>query len=241
MSALPISQTIDKEWFLYSSVLSIFFISGFWFVGSTVHKYGIGVATLMQKMSLILTVSVVMIMYSESTHFLKIIGLTLAILSIVIYNRNSLSLSSMKESIWVFPMMAWLTSGIIEIFLFLAQRKNTIQGDDASFVSMIFLGAGSLGLMGVLFTNNWRPLINTKNILAGVLLGVPNFFSMYFLVKLIDIGWEGSIVFPINNIGILVLSSIGALWLFREQHDKYKWIGLILAILSITLLALFTK
>ena len=68
MGAMPVAETFETQWIWYSLTLSFFFISGFWFVGNTVQQYGIGLATLMQKMSLIISVLYMMIVFGESHH-----------------------------------------------------------------------------------------------------------------------------------------------------------------------------
>ena len=240
MGAIPITETLDKAWLPYSLTLSFFFISGFWFVASTVQRFGIGMATLMQKMSLVLSVLYTMIFFGESKHPLKLTGLITAISSIALYNHTAFRSRSISSDLAWLPLLTWLTSGIIEILLFLAQTTGKINGQDSSFVSMIFFGAGILGLLFYLLKNGFGNLTKAHNLVAGVVLGVPNFFSMYFLVKLLNVGWEGSIVFPINNIGILLLSSIGALIVFNEEMGKLRWLALLLAVLSIGLLTAFT-
>lgn len=240
MGAMPIQQALQTDWVVYSLILSCFFISGFWFVGSTVQKYGVGVATLMQKMSIILSVMFMMLIWGESTHYIKILGIILALLSILLYNHQSLRNRTTKNTGIIFPLMAWVISGIIEIFLFLAQESNTIQGAFSSFTTMIFAGAGAIGFLVVLANKGLGRFLNVNNILAGVILGVPNFFSIYFLMRVLNIGWEGSVVFPINNIGVLIISSIGAMLVFDERIGPLRWLGLALAVCSIVLLTTFT-
>ena len=240
MGAMPVTETFDKAWLPYALTLSVFFISGFWLVATTVHRLGIGMATLMQKMSLVLSVLFAIIFFHESTHVLKMSGMALAVVSIALYNHSAFRSGQLSMSWLWLPLLAWLTSGIIEILLFLAQATNKVEGDDASFVSIIFLGAGILGFLIYVFRNGLGGLRKTQNMVAGIVLGVPNFFSMWFLVRLLDIGWEGSIVFPINNIGILLLSSIGAILVFQEEMGRLRWLALCLAMISIGLLAYFT-
>jgi uncharacterized membrane protein len=78
--------------------------------------------------------------------------------------------------------------------------------------------------------------LNKKAILWGVLLGIPNYFSMYFLVKTLGV-FPASYIFPINNIGIVALSTIIALLAFKEQLNKKNILGLGLAIIAILLIS----
>ncbi len=72
----------------------------------------------------------------------------------------------------------------------------------------------------------------------GILLGVPNFMSIHYLMKAIGQGWDASLMFPINNVGIIAISMLGALFIFKEKANKYKLMGVALAISAVLLIAL---
>lgn len=236
MGALSPVEAIKTSWIPYSFTLSIFFISGFYFVGMTVQKFGIGLATLMQKMSLVISVAYMMVIFGESVTTLKMIGILLAIISILLYNNKALAKDHKSSELWLLPLLTWVISGIIEVLLFLGQHTGNVGDDQSSFVTMIFFGAFVIGITSHLIKNGFAGLEKRKNWTAGIVLGVPNFFSMYFLVKALNIGWEGSVVFPINNIGVLILSSIVALLVFQEKINTLRWIGLTMAVAAIVLL-----
>ena len=57
-------------------------------------------------------------------------------------------------------------------------------------------------------------------------------------MKAIGQGWDASLMFPINNVGIIGLSMLGALLIFKESANKYKYIGIGLAIGAVVLITL---
>ena len=76
-----------------------------------------------------------------------------------------------------------------------------------------------------------------KNILAGIALGIPNYGSIYFLIKALDMhNLESSVIFPVNNVGIVALSVVCARILFNENLSLKNIVGVILAIISIALM-----
>ena len=67
------------------------------------------------------------------------------------------------------------------------------------------------------------------------MLGVPNYFSIYFvLLALENLG--GIYVFPILNIGVVLLSAIISWLFYQEQMSKTNWMGIGLACLSIVII-----
>jgi uncharacterized membrane protein len=103
------------------------------------------------------------------------------------------------------------------------------------------MSAFSFGLIAAIIkmlkekTNHFTP----KTILAGIMLGIPNYFSIYMLFKALSVkSWEDSFVFPVNNIGIVILSTVFAVVIFKEKLNKLNLIGLALAVISILVLNL---
>ena len=107
------------------------------------------------------------------------------------------------------------------------------------FLATIF---GCAFLLGCLFMivqiikGNFK--FQWKNILGGIVLGIPNYYSMEFLLKALQTeGLESSTLFTINNVSIVILTTVFALVFFKEKLIKKNWIGIGLAVISILLVA----
>ncbi len=81
-------------------------------------------------------------------------------------------------------------------------------------------------------TFSWR------NVAGGIVLGIPNYGSMLFLLMALGGGLEGSFVFPVVNVGVIAVTTIGAVWLFHERLSGINWLGIALAIAAIALISL---
>ena len=79
-------------------------------------------------------------------------------------------------------------------------------------------------------------LFDYKSILGGTVLGIINYGSIFFLLKALHFeGLESSTIFTVNNVAIVMLSTILGLMLFKEHISRKNWIGIALAIISIAL------
>jgi uncharacterized membrane protein len=108
------------------------------------------------------------------------------------------------------------------------------------FSASIFLFAAITGLFIFVFryfkTKQW---FNVKDVIGGVCLGIPNYFSIYFLIEALrNPDLDSSIVFVINNVSIVVLSTVVGILLFKEHLFKKNKVGIALAVFSIILVAL---
>lgn len=225
----------NEPWFGYAILLSLLFITGFTLMGYAFQLCGISLTTIIQKMSILMSAVFGILYYSESFNLMKGLGLLFALIAIIVvnYDPKSAALQNVDKKHLLYPIIVLLFSGIIEILLLYVGVEGIVS-NNLEFVSVAFGLAGSLGILGLL---KHRPFITIKEILAGIVLGIPNFFTIYLLVVLIDQGWEGSFLFPVNSIGILIFAGLVGVFLFKEKPDKYMLIGFGAALLSILLLS----
>src|SRR5207244_11659921 len=66
------------------------------------------------------------------------------------------------------------------------------------------------------------------HLVGGILLGVMNYVAIYALLKVLALkGWESSQLFPIYSVGVVAVSSLLAVILFRERLCRLNRIGLV--------------
>jgi len=236
------TENLHQEWFPYALGLGLLFISTFYVFAFTVQKIGVVISAIFQKMSLIAPTIVAILYFNESANPLKIIGIFLAILAIV-----TISYSKKKDgenileggfAVWIFPLGTFLGSCMIDLGLFYVNAKDIASSTDIDFIASLFFISGCFGLIGVIYEYfKHKVTIRTKDIIAGFALGIPNFFSIYFLLKTLQIGLDGSVVFPINNVGILIITALYGIFIFKEKVNRQKLIGFVMAITSIVLIS----
>ena len=243
LGKFPLSvESIDKEWFPYAILLGILFIFGFNVLARTVQNFGITLTSIAQKMSLILSVGFAIIYFNESINLYKIVGILTAIGVIILINfpRKQKEVEDIHlAKLWYLLLLTWLISGIIEALLFYVEAMDYSSNADIGFVVGLFGMAAIIG--SVIMVIGWitrRLKFNWKNLLAGVILGVPNFFTIYLLLVLINNGQEGSVIFPILNVSIILGSALIGFLVFKEKLSKIQWIGFLLGISCIILIAL---
>src|SRR5690606_31458422 len=120
------------------------------------------------------------------------------------------------------------------------ESEYVAKHDTPIFSATIFAAAASLGiLLLIVHAIQGKFQFKFKNILAGIVLGVPNYFSVYFLVQALRSGiFESSGIFTVNNVAIVMFSTLLGILLFKEKLLPKNWIGIALAVLGILLIAL---
>ena len=239
-SPIPLDIT-EVRWIPYAVFLGLIFIFGFNVLALSFQKFGIAFTTIIQKMSLVIPAFFAIIFYGESLGIYKLLGLLFAMVAIVLVNKEKGQMLFGKaffenNKFIIFPILTFLLSGVIESLLFYCEAEQIVLGGDVQFVSSSFAVAGFLGIIYILFSKEHS--ISWPELVGGIALGIPNFFTIYLLVYLLDKGWEGSVLFPLNNIGILLLSALVGIGIFKEKLNNYKAIGLVLSVISIILIAI---
>ena len=223
-----IYNLINTDWFYSTIALGIFFIVMFNIMAITTQKLGISISSMASKMSLIIPVIGAVIFQNASIGVYKILGIIIAIISVYLTFKKSGQTAKPTLAIILF-----LGAGILDMWLD-SIRNNFLSSivDFNLFIVTVFFTAFSVGLIKVIWD---RKKIIKKNIVAGIVLGVPNYFSIYFvLLALENLG--GIYVFPILNIGVVLFSAIISWLFYQEQMSKTNWMGVILACLSILII-----
>lgn len=235
-------ETFSMPWFPYAIFLGLVFISGFYTSALTVRYFGVTVSQVMQKMSILASVPFAVFACGETAGIGKVTGFFLALCAIVLVNfpfrRRDGEQEGHKTGLWWIPLITWVLAGVIEVVFLRVQYSQLADMSKPDFIVTVF---GTAGLIGLLFAvRGWvtgKMVFAWKNLLGGVALGIPNYGSMLFMLWALADGLGGSVVFPVNNVGIIVATAIGAVLIFREHLSRINQAGVVLAALSIILMA----
>lgn len=231
---------VPKEsWFPGALMLGFLFIAVFNLAAITTQKSGLSVVAVATKMSVAIPVLCGIFLYNESTGILKILGILLALAAVYLTSIKSKEGISIKSKNLIFPLLVFLGSGIIDTSLKYLETTYVSKTDVGLFSSSIFATAGTIGIIILIVQAFMGKLkITGKNILGGIALGIPNYYSIYFLVMALrSEGFDSSTIFTMNHVAIVTFSTLVGIVLFKEKLIRKNWIGLGLAILSIILVA----
>ena len=238
--AVSIGKLPEFSWFYFTLGLGALFIVVFNLMAITTQRSGLSVVSVATKMSLVIPILFGLIHYQESLGFYKIVGIVMALTAVYLTSvKNKEGIHVDKNSI-LLPLMVFLGSGLIDTSLKFLEDSFVAERDVPIFSATIFGAAACIGVMVLVYQaikGNFK--FQLKNIIGGILLGVPNYFSIYFLVKALRSGLlESSGIFTVNNVAIVMLSTLVGVLLFKEKLILKNWVGVLLAVLSIFLVTL---
>ncbi|MEZ4793937.1 MAG: DMT family transporter [Flavobacteriaceae bacterium] len=237
---LEFTKIPSQSWFFYALALGAFFIGIFNLMAWTTQKSGLSVVSVATKMSVVIPILFGLLYYSEHLGIFKFFGILLALLAVYLTSVKSRVGVPIDRKNILYPGLVFLGSGIIDTSLKYLENRFLSASEMPLFSATLFFAAASVGLfiLAILvlrgsFQFQW------KNVLGGLFLGIPNYFSVYFLLKALKSNvLESSGIFTVNNVGIVMLSTVAGIVLFHEKLLRKNWIGIGLAIASIALVAI---
>lgn len=236
-SALP-----SQPWIIHGMVIGVLLIVTFYLIGSSTQKAGMTVTSIAGRMSMIAPIVYSLVFYDNDLHFLKISGILLALAAVFlsVYKKKD-RVSDSGSLTYLMPFLVFAGMGLIDTLINYCEKE--FKPDYAFFTSVLFAISGILGLMiGLVRRIKLKGFIEKNALVGGILLGIANYSSIFFILKFLGENYfERSIVFGINNIGIVLLSVLIGLGFFKEKLNPLNWIGVGLSIAAISVLMLYEK
>ena len=153
--------------------------------------------------------------------------------------KPKLSSGKMEKKWVLIPIILFLGSGFIDAFLKYTQESSLGENSDTSalFTTFVFFTAFIIGSFVLLINkspNRWKK----ENLIAGLILGIINFGSIYFLIETLKVDrFESSIIFPVNNMAVVLLTALLSLLIFKEEFSLRNKIGVAVSIIAISLIS----
>ena len=237
---VTITEVPQQPWFYYTLGLGALFIIIFNLMAITTQRSGLSVVSVATKMSVVIPVVFGLVYYKESVGFLKILGIVLALIAVYLASIKTKEGITIQKKNLVYPLLVFLGSGFIDTSIKYLEDTMIAEDEVALFSAIIFFSAAFCGII-ILISQIIKGTFKfeLKTIVGGIALGLPNYFSIYFIVQALrsDI-LESSGIFTVNNVAIVMLSTLLGITFFKEKLLRKNWIGIILAVISIFLVAL---
>lgn len=242
--AFPISSsTFTQSWFKWSLLMGTMFVTIFNLMGVTTQKMGVAISSVANKLSLVIPFVVSIYLYREDATGLKIAGVIIALLAVVLTCMPSGGAEPSGKPFHLsnitLPIVLFISSGLLDTLIKYVETTELNAVNQNAYLITSFGVAAAIGSVALLFLLlTGKVKFDKRSILAGIVIGVPNYFSIWCLLKVLK-EYEGnsSAIFPINNMGIVLFSTIVAFIFFKEKLSKTNWLGILLALAAIALIA----
>lgn len=247
----------EIQWNSQGTVLTLalgtLFVIAFMSIGMTAQKVSITAASLAGNMSLVIPVLFGLFIFKNTNKAFTVLnyaGLVIALVALALGVMQTKTKSttfahdqplevSVLSYAWLLPIFTFLASGTNNTLINYLTMQYYRPEQTTLFMIIACSGAiliGTLLLLYKVFFGGEKLLF--RSVVGGLILGVPNFLSLYFLLLALgSFGNSAAFVFPIYNILTMLVSSLAAWILYREKLNNLNRLGLALAVVAIILIS----
>lgn len=228
------------SWLPIAIGMGLIFITTFYLMARTTQVYSITVSSIAAKMSLVIPVLLSILILKtqlKSYSVLNYLGILLAFPAIVFTTLKPKKKNKQKWSLkhLGLPVAVFVLGGLIDSVFNYTNLNYLTESEAAIFPIVIFACAALFG--GVAVVLGKKPF-KIGSVIAGLILGVVNYFSVYYLLRSLTVfNNDGAYVYPIINVGIILISAVVSFLFFNERLSRLNALGIGCAILAILLLS----
>ena len=219
---------------LFGALCGILFVFTLVMMQFSIEKNGAILSSAFSKLGLIIPLIMSIAFFGEKPKIVQYIGIAVVLAAVLIINGKK------KEGQQVHPLLLILVllgggfaDGMAKIF----NQFGDLSQDDL-YILTVFFTAGVITL--VLLFLEYRKTGKTgrlKDYLAGILVGIPNYFSASLLLRSLSTV-PAFIAYTVFSVGTILFITLVSMLVFKEKPTKYQWIGIALIVAALVLLNL---
>lgn len=236
MSDMPVSVMFSRDAvgeLGFGVFVGLLYMSNLILMGRSMTENGIGITVSVMRISLVIPVIVSIVVFSEQTGTLRLVGLVLAFAALgVLFKPSKVARSA---SALYYLVMIFLLTGIGDVTLKVFQASGSPIFDKWMFMGIVFTTCTILCIGYIILRE--RPVPSAEEVKAGILVGVPNLTASIFILMGLDMV-PASVAFPISNLTIITAGTILGKLYWKDVLTRRHYIVISLAIAAIVLLTM---
>ncbi|MEY3049298.1 MAG: hypothetical protein RL365_1336 [Bacteroidota bacterium] len=219
----------------FALLCGVLFISLFILMGLSSQKNGVSTTSISVKMSMALSVILVLFINHTAFSWKNIIPLIAALTGVFLVSFSKQDNNQSNGFLWMLLVLFFGSAGLDLVLYFTNARWLPKGFHDGVFAALGFLMAGILGLAYFIIKRiQGKISFDRRSWFGGVILGIPNYFSIYLLVKSYNtLKLDPHQILSIANVGVVIISAILGLSIFKEKFTTQKTIGLLLCLAAL--------
>lgn len=215
---------------VFGVVTGLLYCGSFILLQWNVRKNGVILSSTFMKLGVIVPAVLAVVWFGERTGWNQGLGFILAITAILMIHLEKGKIRT--EKAYTIGLLLLLLGGGLGDSMAKFYDVYGKPGLGSFFLMLSFLVSGIIS--GILVFRG-REKITKYEVLFGVLIGIPNYFSARFLLwALADI--PAVITYPTYSIAAMALIGAAGVLMFREKLTKRQWGAYLLVILAVGLL-----
>ena len=214
---LPAGEGTGLTW-LMGGVCGVLYLLGFVLLQFNIRRNGVVLPATFQKLGVLVPTIAAITIFGETPRWTQLLGIATAI-SAILFMQGRADKASGRNMLGL--IAALLCGGCCDVMSKVFESwGNPLHGNH--FLMITFAMAT---ILCVILSIVRRESITVPDVVCGLALGVPNYFSARFLLwALKDV--PAVVVYPTFSVGTIIVVTLVGMLAFREKVEKRKLIAL---------------
>lgn len=204
-------------------VAGALYLLGFVLLQRSIRKNGMVLSSLFMKLGLLVPIVMSLVFFRELPSILQCIGFLLAVVAIVLINLQK-GARGFTAGLLILLLAGGSCDAISKVY---EQLGNPVLSDQFLFFTFFFAF-----ILCTALVLRQKETPGKQELLFGLLIGIPNFFSAKFLLAALT-RMNAVVVYPTFSVATLLVVTLTGLFLFKERLSKQQWIALGMILLAL--------
>ena len=212
-----------------------FYIAGLVLFQNSVKNNGVVLSSIFMKLGIMMPLIISIVLFQEIPTKIQVIGFVLAILAIVMINIKEKKTTAIVErnskSFKIGLILVLIGCGMADGMSKVYQELGT-ENFEELFLALTFITAF---ILSVILVKIKQQRFTKNEILYGIMLGIPNYFSARFLLK--SLGQIPAVVaYPTFSIGTIAVITFTGMFIFKEKITKIQMVAIGIIAIAVIML-----
>ena len=236
LSLIP--AAVPSTW-ICGVIGGLLFVAGLVFMQSSIKANGATLTSAFGKLGVMVPLAMSFLVFGEKPALVQVAGILVALVALVVINSPSKgeNTSEVKTYSFALLILCFLGNGLADAMAKVFEHVGE-RSDDRIYISIVFTAACLISaVLAYMEYRNTGKKILTKELLAGFAVGVPNYYSSFFLLGSLE-RLPSFLVYPIFSTGTILLVMLVSTLLFKERPTKTQYVGIVMILMALILLNL---
>lgn len=223
--AIELGPSSSIMWALIlGAITGLLYYISFILYQKSVRESGASLSGMFGKLGILIPMIISIIVWREFPTALQSLGILLALASIIIVNIDGKNGSFQWKITLIF---LFIMNGFAEFANKLFQKYALVDYKSLFLFTVFFVAL----IISLSATIKFKKKPTGKDLLLGIMVGIPNLFSSFFLIEALR-HLPASVAFPIYSAGSIVIIILGSSIIYKEKIRSLDWIAISITLIS---------
>jgi drug/metabolite transporter (DMT)-like permease len=234
ISSTPVHKSLTVGAGSLGIAVGVLFIASFLVFMVAVTKLGVTIPVSLMRLSAVLPTLGSILIFKEHPDWQQIVGLILAFSILPLSQRQPITKSTLRTMIHeglYWSLFLFIIFGVTDFSLKI-QIEIFPLANASAFLTIVFATSFMIAISMCIVQ---RQPMRLQYFGTGAWLGIFNLLSTLFFIKALGV-LPGLLVYPFNGIGIILLSALTSMIIWRERLKMRQWVFILLAAVALILI-----